>query len=252
MKIGIIGCGWLGVRLAEFLQPANQMFATTTHHEKIQTLAQKNIFAKQVKFGDGKIQKWTILSELDAVVVTVPFGKRHKINYLEKVFSDVFSFIEGFQKFLILISSIGIYPKNDEKLIFEDTYDTQSLNPAIVSVEKYMKKQFSQINILRLGGLMGDDRYLSKYNVKDLDQKVNHVHFHDVCRVILALIEQNVNSQVFNVVAPEHPTKRQVINYQKNKNDVSENEPYGRVVSSEKLIQKLNFTFSEPNPCKFY
>ena len=42
------------------------------------------------------------------------------------------------------------------------------------------------------------------------DAPVNLVHGDDVASIIQKIIEQEIKGEIFNVVAPSHPTKKQV------------------------------------------
>src|SRR5699024_5833456 len=117
--------------------------------------------------------------------------------------------------------------------------------------ERLLKKEYPQATILRLGGLMGDKRYLSKYNLSNLNQRVNHVHYADVCQVIAAMLEKQTSGEVFNVVAPKHPTKAAVMEAQTDESVAECGFPEGKRVSVEKLQKILDYRFQYPDPCRF-
>ena len=101
---------------------------------------------------------------------------------------------------------------------------------------------------------MGDDRFLSKYvdlNSQNLSQMVNHIHYKDVCQVIEKMIRRNKNSSIYNVVAPEHPTKEEVLEYQLNKKIISSTNREGKIISSQKIQDEFNYEFIYPNPVYF-
>lgn len=150
------------------------------------------------------------------------------------------------------MSSTGIYPQLD-LTIFENTFSDSELNNSIFYVERFMRKHFSQVNILRLGGLMGGSRVFSNYvkTTTDTSYAVNHIHYMDVCSVIASMIDKNMISKVYNLVAPQHPTKQEIINYQKQENKSIEKRAKNRVVSSNTLMTELNYTFKYPNPVVF-
>ena len=117
-----------------------------------------------------------------------------------------------------------------------------------------IKNNYPQINILRLAGLMGDKRLLCNYNISDVDSIVNHIHYIDICSVIYKMINSQSQSKIYNVVAPIHPTKKEIIDIQKNNIVLEKYEPtiIGRKISSSKLIQELDFTFQYPDPRYFH
>src|SRR5690606_25974106 len=152
---------------------------------------------------------------------------------------------------LYLMSSIGIYPQIETE-ISENSLEAKNLHQGILSVEQLMKHRFPQLNILRLGGLMGGERIFSKYPLSSPTQIVNHVHYDDICRVVDTMMTLNIRGKTYNVVAPQHPMKQEIINYQLGTNDRIVNiKPHGRKVVSHSLINELNYEFRHPDPVTF-
>lgn len=122
----------------------------------------------------------------------------------------------------------------------------------MVYVENMIKKSFPQANILRLGGLMGDNRQLKNYKISNPEQAVNHIHYYDICRSIETIINNHISSETFNIVAPQHPTKGEVIGIQNKKENkhISETTQQ-RIISSEKSEKLLNFIYEKPDPRLF-
>jgi len=121
-----------------------------------------------------------------------------------------------------------------------------------VESESFILEKFPQANILRLGGLMGGERLLKNYNISNLDQLVNHIHYADICSVIEKMLERHSESKVYNVVAPVHPNKEEVINAQKGLPYSGTRTDTGRIISPEKLISELDFQFQYPDPRYFH
>jgi hypothetical protein len=255
-RMGIIGCGWLGLRIASHFYSSYKIYATTTSAINKNKLCSLGFETIAVKFSDDEImpgqKNCGIINHLDAIIITVPFSKQTNIKHLEKRFENMSLFISGFKKHLFLMSSIGIYPQIDTD-IEEDTFDEDDLDQNILFVENLIKSKFPQLNILRLGGLMGDDRIFSKYKVSDLNQIVNHVHYNDICLVINQMIDENVSGKTYNVVAPLHPRKIDIINYQKGIQAEIEFESQlrGRKILTNRLERDLNFKFTNLDPRKF-
>ena len=255
-KMGIIGCGWLGFRIASHFYSDYKIYATTTSAINKNKLCSSGFETIAIKFSDDEIthgqRACGIINNLDAIIITVPFSKQTNIKQLENRFENLSLLISGFKKHIFLMSSIGIYPQIDTD-IEEDTFEEDDLDQNILFVENLIKSKFPQLNILRLGGLMGDDRVLSKYKISDLDQIVNHVHYNDICLVINQMMEENVSGKTYNVVAPLHPMKIDVINYQKGIQDEiqCESQLRGRKILTNRLERDLNYKFTNPDPRKF-
>lgn len=253
-KIGIIGCGWLGLHLAKYLSPNYKIFTTTTSDKKKDELTEMGFQSIAIQFCDDEIlqenRSWEFLNGLDIIIITVPFSKRTNIKSLEHRFENISLFIKGFKKQIFLMSSIGIYPQVEIEMN-EENVNTELLEPNIYFVEELMKKNFAQLNILRLGGLMGGTRIFSNYHVTNTNQIVNHVHFLDICIVIEKMINQNSERKTYNVVAPLHPTKQEIINCQKGIDKDFLTTDSGRKINSDILIRELNYQFKYPDPILF-
>ncbi|WP_449399119.1 epimerase [Chryseobacterium wanjuense] len=203
---------------------------------------------------DEKISKYlhpTLLSQNpEVIIITVPFSKKMMAEFLHNRFENISLYIKGFKGQLFLMSSVGIYPQQPIE-IAEDSLPDDQLNQSMLSVEKIVKEKFPQVNILRLGGLMGDNRVFSNYSILSPEQVVNHVHYHDICRIIETMMKQNISSKTYNVVAPLHPVKQEVINYQKDLSAPIDFLPEGRKIISKLIEKDLGFSYVYPDPKKF-
>ncbi|WP_312900891.1 hypothetical protein [Chryseobacterium taichungense] len=250
-KIGIIGFGWLGSRIAQDIKENFEIFTTTRSQENLQQIEGGGFHAELAVFDDAEKDspgRWSIAPELDAIIITVPFSERRASRQsLQLKLSKLFSFIENYKKQIFFTSSTSIYPDEPR------TFTEEMVLPQNVFIENLLRKAFPQINILRLGGLMGDSRLLKNFNISDLDAVVNHIHFKDISTIIQLMIEREVHSKIYNVVAPLHPAKREVIAAQ---NNISlkgiQYDKKQRIISSEKLISELDFTFEHPDPKYFH
>lgn len=251
-KIGIIGFGWLGSRIAQDIKENFEIYTTTRSQEKLQQIEGEGFHAELAVFDDSENDsagRWKIAPELDAIIITVPFSERRSSHQsLQLKLSKLFSFIGNYEKQIFFTSSTSIYP-NEPGVFIEEM-----VLPQDVFVENLMRKTFPQINILRLGGLMGDSRLLKNFNISDLDTVVNHIHFKDIAAVIRLMIEKGIHSKLYNVVAPLHPAKQEVIALQNNQllKEVQYGNKEQRIISSEKLISELDFTFKYPDPKYFH
>lgn len=249
-KVGIIGCGWLGIRLAKHLSTEHQIYCTTRSIEKLEKFQQLGFKPFLVDFSKTISEKWNILGELDVLVVTIPFSRRNTNEELHQQFLELAKFTSAFDKQMFFTSATGIYPNKAGNYV--ETH-SKNLNPQLDFIEQLFVQEFPQVNRLRLGGLMGDNRQLKNYlPLKNIEQAVNHIHYQDICRVIRLMIKQNSTKKLYNVVAPIHPTKQEVVNSQWNEKASNLNsDKMQRIISSEKLIKEQNFNFQFPNPVLF-
>ena len=250
-KIGIIGYGWLGERVASSLSEKYTISVTTTTENKASDLNSKGINAVVASFPDYQLAEpifqWTEIKDMEILIITIPVSEKSCcVSSLYNRIQNLSSFIGDFTGQMFLMSSTGVYPD----LCKEFTEDDIPLES--VSGERMLKNKYSQLNILRLGGLMGDNRLLKNYNVGNLDHAVNHIHYADISAIVTEMIESKAESKLYNVTAPIHPAKSQVINAQKNIPDGESFEIKGKKVMSSKLISELDYTFQYPDPRTFH
>jgi nucleoside-diphosphate-sugar epimerase len=249
-KIGIIGCGWLGTHIGERLSDRYEIFATTTTKSKIEDLQSRGFNVTLAKFPDqldSDIKEWEVVPQLDAIIISVPFsGIRGKQISMTEKRQNLLNFLGSFKDQLFYTSSTGVYPQTEKDFIEDDQLVHE------VESENFLFKQFPQTNILRLAGLMGGERLLKNYNISGLDQLVNHIHYSDICSVVEKMLDNHSESKVYNVVAPIHPNKEEVINAQKGLPYHGERSKNGRTISPKKLIEELDFKFQYPDPRYFH
>ena len=249
-KLGIIGFGWLGNHIAERLSNRYGIFATTTTPSKAEHLNAKGYHSTLVSFPDELdpgMKPWEVSEDLDAIIVSVPFsGLRGKQISMTEKRRNLLQFLGDYKGQLFYTSSTGVYPQ-DEKEYTEDDLPADE-----VESERFILEQFPQTNILRLAGLMGGERLLRNYNISDLDALVNHIHYADICSVVEKMLGNQSQSKVYNIVAPVHPSKEEVINAQKGLPYSGERSTIGRTISPAKVISELDFEFQYPDPRYFH
>jgi nucleoside-diphosphate-sugar epimerase len=168
------------------------------------------------------------------------------------------SWLEGFKKLEIkfsktlLFSSTGIYPTENRTFTEKDT---KNLRADILKAENGVQEKYPQTTILRFGGLMGDERALQNMfrnrMPENPQKKANYIHFEDILPIVELVIKSEKQSEIYNVVAPEHPSIVEILNIQKEDISFNSLENSNRIISSEHLIQDFNYTFIHPNPKYF-
>jgi len=261
-KIGIIGSGWLGHKLAgHFAALGFPIYTTNTSAEKTEGMRKEGFTSFMVNFPEDRLQDCetenklaqTTFDKLDIIIICINMSKTKEVQLQTKLFQNVLSFLGKKNKQLFLMSSIGIYPQS-KQVIDEHTFSPEQLHTSLYKIEEVFLKNMPSINILRLGGLMGDNRMFYKYYRKESsNEAVNHIHYEDICRVIEKMMLLELNGKIYNVVAPLHPTKGEVYAYQtKTGIDASlVSQEENRTISSDKMIRELGYAFVFPDPKTF-
>lgn len=239
MRIAIIGCGWVGEKLAKYLtDKEHHVIATTTSPEKIIPLQK---VATEVHLLDFNTTiDFGFLASVDVAIFSMSISRNGWHQGFEKLKQE-------FPK-TMLFSSTGVYPKEDQVFTEKDTSD---LRPDILASEKLVRKSYPQTNILRFGGLMGADRTLQNMfknrQPESPGKLTNYIHYEDILAIVDLFIHSEIKAETYNIVAPEHPSIAEVLNLEPDNNHDS----HQRIISSEKLIQDFNYTFIHPNPQYF-
>lgn len=241
MRIAIIGCGWVGTRLSSYLKEKNHhVLVTTTSPDKISDLQKISSEVHLLDF--SATENFDFLNEIDVAIFSLPISRNNwheGFKTLNKEFPKT-----------ILFSSTGIYPT--ENKIFTEK-DTENLRTDIAASENLIREKFPETNILRFGGLMGDNRSLQNIFKNKLPEnphkKTNYIHYEDILSIVEKLIHSDKKAEIYNLVAPEHPMIAEVLQMKNLKSEPTEENQ--RIISSEHLIQDFNYKFIHPNPKYF-
>lgn len=242
MRIAMIGTGWLGEKLAQFLVAKNQhVIATTTSPEKIIALGD---IATEVHLLDfTKNPDFSVLANVDVAIFSMPIAKHDWYAGFQKLNQE-------FTKTL-LFSSTGIYPQ-EKKTFTED--DEDNLRTDLLTSEETVQKKYPQTIILRLAGLMGDERTIQNIYKNRApehpNKRVNLIHYQDILEMVWLLIQSEQRSRIYNIVAPEHPTVAEILNTNETSGETLA-EADQRIISSQRFIQDFNYKFIHPNPKNF-
>ncbi len=271
-KVSIVGCGWLGFPLAVHLLECgyDAVKGSTTSPDKLPKLRNAGIGSYlAVLDPEAKGENWEELLNSDVLIVDIPprlsrqggdFHTQQMRNLALLVGKSPISEI-------VHISSTSVYPELS-RVMYEDDVTTpqESASPCLIEAEQIitsLREEERDVTVLRCGGLMGYDRIPGKYvrgkrGITTGDVPVNYIHRDDVVAIIRNLVTVGIGNETFNMVAPEHPDRRSI--YEKSCREYGweqptfakpeHSEPF-KVVSAEKMIQHLNYTFTYPNPLEF-
>jgi nucleoside-diphosphate-sugar epimerase len=212
--ISILGMGWLGLPLGEFLVSKGfRVKGSTTSEHKLSSFTDLGIQPYLINIEYGIIDEQSKdFFDTDILIITIP-PKREVERYkmqMETIAEAIQS--HGIQH-VVYTSSTGVYG-DLEGNITEDTplQLAKDGSNAVVYAEEILGKLRLNLTICRLGGLIGDNRNPARFlagrvNLPNGNAPVNLVHQTDCVQVIYQIIVQNAWNEIFNVCADTHPPK---------------------------------------------
>lgn len=264
-KISILGCGWLGLPLAEALVSKGfSVKGSTTSDEKLTILENAGIEPFLIALSEnnttGNITNFLENSEILIIDVPPKLRGSEKENFVSKI-RNVIPFIEkSADQNVLFISSTSVY-NDDEAFVTEETIpkpDTEGGKQLLETEQLLLSNSHFKTTVLRFGGLIGEDRHPIKFlagreNLDNPDAPINLIHQQDCVGVILKIIENDVWNETFNAVAPSHPTRELYYTQKALDLDLAlpkfnhKNPSVGKTILSSKIETVLKYTFTKPN-----
>ena len=262
-QISIIGCGWLGLSLANhFIEKGYFIKGSTTSKTKIEALEQQQIKPFLIQINESEISGdiSSFLKGSETLIINIPPGLRQnpKKNHVTEIKNLVERIEESKIKNVLYISSTSVY--NDDfsfPNITEKTNSSPKTNSGkqLITIEKNLKSNSNfNTTILRFSGLFDENRHPGKNlserkNISNPKAPVNLIHKNDCISIISKLIENNIWNQEFYASNPYHPSKKEYYtNYCKTNNlPLPEFNPIdksqGKYIDATKLVQLLTYNF---------
>ena len=259
-RIGILGCGWLGLSLAINLK--NQEYSvcgSRTSSKGIIELEREGIKGFKVILNDNKHEGLeTFINSISTLIISLPPKKSLNIqSYFKKIKKIVEALESSKIKRILFLSSSSIYGSR------EGFYDESSIpSPETSSAkelflgEELINKHNISSTIIRLGGLIGEDRNpifsLIGKEIKNPKGKVNFIHKIDAVNGIISIInDENVNG-IFNLISPHHPTREIFYNFFSEKFKLprpkfKKEKSVIRIIEGKKISKLTPFKYSVDN-----
>jgi nucleoside-diphosphate-sugar epimerase len=264
-QISILGCGWLGLPLAiSLLENGCLIKGSTTSKDKVSQLISVGIDAHHIEVLEteiiGAIDSFLHNSEILIINIPPKLRNASSKSFINKM-NCLIPFIEkpSVQK-VIFISSTSVYSDtNSMDLITEKTIsnpDTESGKQLLETEYLLQNNPNFKTTVIRFGGLIGEDRHPVKFlagreNLENPEAPINLIHQTDCVGIIETIIEQDCFNEIFNAVAPFHPTRKeyysqkaQELNLQLPKFEDAK-PSVGKIISSEKVALILNYEFQK-------
>lgn len=267
MQIGICGAGWLGLPLALHLQQQHHQVSVTKRQlEEVELLKMQGVSCVQFALGDRlAAENLAPLFASQVICLNIAPGRRSldPESFTNKMCEFVsFAKDAGVQN-LIFISTSSVYGESTRTVYEYSSVDPMTASSkAHVAIEQHINQTFKErACILRLGGLVGDNRHpaktlAGKKGLTNGQRKVNLVHQYDAIAAISAIIEKNGYGQTLHLSAEDHPSRQTY--YQTVAEllaleapdflPIDDPEDIGKELNCDLTIEKLGLELKYPSP----
>ncbi len=265
-SISVLGCGWLGLPLAQCLVArGHRVNGSTMTLTKIPVLQRAGIFAFCLTV-DGKVSGQSVADffKSDILVITLPFRRDFidPCEYQKQIQSIVLESVKAAcVSFIIFTSSTSVYPQNAGRVSEDDVFRPDNdRSKVLIDIEnELLASPHFSATVIRLGGLYGKDRKIGAFLARQKEvsggqSPVNLIHQDDAVGLIVEIIAQNVRGEIFNGCSDFHPIKEEL--YVKAARAIGLTAPQFsgkgqsslKIVSNDKVKKVLGYRFLHPDP----
>jgi nucleoside-diphosphate-sugar epimerase len=213
----IIGCGYLGQRIAKlWLDQGHRVFATTRTKLRADQLSGLGI--EPIVCDVLKPASLRVLPAVDTVVHSIALdrqsGRTMREVYVDGLTNTLAQLSKGGR--FIYVSSSSVYGQTNEELVDEEapTAPLEESGKVVLEAEQTLKHHLPEAIILRFSGIYGPGRLLRRHTlvksepiVGDPDKWLNLIHVEDGAKAVLAAETNAKTARVYNV-ADDMPVRR--------------------------------------------
>ena len=260
-QISILGCGWLGLPLAQHLiERGYTIKGSTTSPSRVGELESKEIEAFIIELSPDAISGdyKAFLQNSKTLIIDIPPKLRgeNPESFVEKMKTFIEkAVLNSSIESILFISSTSVYGEEAITIIETTPEKPETLSgKELLETEHFLQNQTTfKTTMLRFGGLIGGNRnpaksLSGKTNIATPQAPINLIHQDDCIGIITSIIEQSFWNEKLNAAAPFHPTRKE---YYTSKAQVlgldlpqfEENNTSGKTIDSSKLITDLNYHF---------
>lgn len=260
-QISILGCGWLGLPLAQQLVSQGfQIKGATTSESKLSVLQHAGIqpFLLSVTSDGIEGNIHSFLKDSEILILNIPPKLRGdaKEHFVAKVQNIITAVEASTVTKVLFVSSTSVFPDSNET-ITESTIpkpDSESGLQLLASEQLLKSNNHFQSTVVRFGGLIGENRhpihFLSgRKNIENPDAPINLIHLDDCIGIIKNIIEKDIWGETFNAVTPFHPSRKNYYTQKATEMNLelpefnSDKKSVGKTILSEKVSSVLGYTF---------
>lgn len=210
----MVGLGWLGIPLANFLASKGfDISGTTRSSEKQQQLSAKGWEVMCLDASTDESIPTSFFEACELAIINIPPGKLRENNRYAEVCCSIATAIPSTSK-VLFISTTGIYP-DDALITNEDEFSRTPYlkeNLFALTEERLDAILKERLTIVRFAGLIGPNRNPARFlegktDVPNPNAPVNLIHLNDCIQLIYKIIELESWGEVFNACSSEHPTR---------------------------------------------
>lgn len=265
-KISILGIGWLGFPLAKkLIEISYDVKGSTTSESKLDVLKDNNIQPFQIELSENQIigNIEGFLEDSEILIIDIPPKLRSNPteSFVAKIKLLVTEIEKSTLKNVVFISSTSVYADDFPIVEIDENSatnpDSENGKQLVETEQLLLSNPNFQTTILRFGGLIGEDRNPIKYlagktDVDNPDAPINLIHQDDCIGIIAEILNQvQHDNNIFNAVAPHHPTRKEYYSKKAIENNLSlpifddSKKSIGKLISSTKIEDVLNYNFKK-------
>lgn len=269
--ISIMGCGWLGLPLAEqLLQHGYTVKGSTTTPDKIESLLLKGITPYLLDLSTDSLDESALMDFLDAqiLVLNIPPHLRSDggESYMQQMRLLLKKLLKSSVSRVLFVSSTSVYQDLNRVVTEEDIVFTEEQQPdhMLLQAERlFQEREDWMTTIVRFAGLVGGNRQPGRFlagksGVPNGDGPVNLIHLDDCLAILGRIIEQDKWGQVYNACADNHPLRREFYTAAATSlglvppSFADMSETAFKLINSQKLKDDLAYQFIHPDPMTFF
>ncbi len=267
-SISVLGCGWLGFPLAQYLvQLGFTVKGSSTERDKFPLLKESKITPFFIK-ADPQITGEDIDSFFQSKILflNIPFrrGLKDPTYYKRQIDAVVASVKLSPIEFVIFASSTSVYPESSGEALEGVSFEPDNARSEVLRdiEESLFDCQEFQTTVIRFSGLYGGERQIGRVmagrkGIPEGEAPVNLIHLDDCIAIVAGILDKNVRGDIYNACSDRHPTREDI--YTKSAQHYGleppqfEGGPQHRfkIVSNKKIKEKLDYTFKHSDPSVF-
>ncbi|MBU2926907.1 NAD(P)H-binding protein [Winogradskyella psychrotolerans] len=260
-----MGCGWLGLPLAQKLVNEDYIVnGSTTSTDKLEALQKQRINPFLVTLTETSISGSysQFLTGSDTVIINIPPGLRKKPtkNHVEEIRHFMYEIEKHKIKNVLYISSTSVFENTvNFPVITAKTHPNASSESGkqLIAIEEMLQANSNfKTTILRFGGLFDKTRHPStflsgKTNISNPEAPINLIHKTDCIAIISAILNNDFWNVTLNAAHPAHPNKKAYYESYCERHNLplpkfnSSEDSKGKIIESKIMVQLLNYKFKE-------